>query len=472
MSQIFISYARADRDIAGRIAEYLQANGLNVWWDHDLEPGAVFSVELRQRLNDASHVLVLWSKSSINSHFVLDEATQARGQNKLIPLRIDSCELPLGFGQQHVHDLRRLPDDLVPVVVKLGAPAPVVKPQLKKKVASGTRVASVAISGTMLAVVLGTGGFLYHRQLRDAEGEGQRAAEVQSQSTATKKSEAEKIGPAAREAAGKQEEAATKNAKDRQAAAKDTARIEAERRSAELKREQERREQAQRDALWLDCRQPGNPELITRGCNEIIALDGTAAEAYFLRAMAAQRKSDRSKASADLEQVIRLVPADARAYVARGHLAMAKGDTDAAASACSKAVELDGKSAYALVCRAATFAARQDIEHALEDVTAAVTLDAHNAAAYEARGKYLRARGANDRAIADFNEAIKIDPSFSAAYSGRAAVLAAQGNADRAFVDYGTALRTSAVLVGLSLVILAATSHLLGGLVLPGARRR
>jgi molybdate transport system permease protein len=39
-------------------------------------------------------------------------------------------------------------------------------------------------------------------------------------------------------------------------------------------------------------------------------------------------------------------------------------------------------------------------------------------------------------------------------------------------LDYPSALRTSAVLVGLSLVILAATSQLLGGLVLPGARRR
>jgi molybdate transport system permease protein len=39
-------------------------------------------------------------------------------------------------------------------------------------------------------------------------------------------------------------------------------------------------------------------------------------------------------------------------------------------------------------------------------------------------------------------------------------------------LDYEGALRTSAVLVTLSLGILAATSHLLGGLVLPGARRR
>jgi len=39
-------------------------------------------------------------------------------------------------------------------------------------------------------------------------------------------------------------------------------------------------------------------------------------------------------------------------------------------------------------------------------------------------------------------------------------------------LDYEAALRTSAVLVTLSLAILAATSHLLGGLVLPGARRR
>jgi len=39
-------------------------------------------------------------------------------------------------------------------------------------------------------------------------------------------------------------------------------------------------------------------------------------------------------------------------------------------------------------------------------------------------------------------------------------------------LDYAAAFRTSAVLVAVSLVILAATSHLLGGLVLTGARRR
>ena len=39
-------------------------------------------------------------------------------------------------------------------------------------------------------------------------------------------------------------------------------------------------------------------------------------------------------------------------------------------------------------------------------------------------------------------------------------------------LDYAAAFRTSAVLVALSLLILAATSHLLGGLVLAGAKRR
>ena len=39
-------------------------------------------------------------------------------------------------------------------------------------------------------------------------------------------------------------------------------------------------------------------------------------------------------------------------------------------------------------------------------------------------------------------------------------------------LDYTAAFRTSAVLVVLSLGILAATSHLLGGLVLQGAKRR
>ncbi len=39
MSDIFISYAREDREIAGRLAGALEAAGWSVWWDSKLRAG-------------------------------------------------------------------------------------------------------------------------------------------------------------------------------------------------------------------------------------------------------------------------------------------------------------------------------------------------------------------------------------------------------------------------------------------------
>ena len=39
MADVFISYARADEDYAGRLAERLTELGLEVWWDRRLGSG-------------------------------------------------------------------------------------------------------------------------------------------------------------------------------------------------------------------------------------------------------------------------------------------------------------------------------------------------------------------------------------------------------------------------------------------------
>jgi tetratricopeptide (TPR) repeat protein len=120
MADIFISYARADRDYARRLAAYLEDSGLSVWWDMSLKPGEVFRDEIERRIGEAHHVIVLWSETSVKSHFVLDEAGEAARQNKLVPLRIDGCTLPLGFGQHHTHTVSNWPGDLAAVLAAVG----------------------------------------------------------------------------------------------------------------------------------------------------------------------------------------------------------------------------------------------------------------------------------------------------------------------------------------------------------------
>ena len=102
---VFISYARKNRPLAEALAEALGASGLEVWWDIDLFPGTEFAAVIEAKLQGAVVVIVLWSADSARSAFVRDESSRALKHDKLLPVRIEDIELPLGFGQLHTLDL-------------------------------------------------------------------------------------------------------------------------------------------------------------------------------------------------------------------------------------------------------------------------------------------------------------------------------------------------------------------------------
>ncbi len=104
-SDVFLSYARENRATAEQLADALQAQGLRVWWDRDIAAGSEFSEVIEAQLDGARVVLALWSHDSVRSAFVRDESARALKAAKLLPLRIEDVELPLGFGQIHTLDL-------------------------------------------------------------------------------------------------------------------------------------------------------------------------------------------------------------------------------------------------------------------------------------------------------------------------------------------------------------------------------
>lgn len=106
MTDVFISYKREDRQKAQAIAKVLAKRGYQVWWDIELLPGAKFAQEIRAIIHGAKTAVVLWSKAAVDSPYVVDEATLARECNILIPVRLDDCELPIGFGGLHTLDLK------------------------------------------------------------------------------------------------------------------------------------------------------------------------------------------------------------------------------------------------------------------------------------------------------------------------------------------------------------------------------
>jgi tetratricopeptide (TPR) repeat protein len=105
MPDLFISYAREDRDTALALARVLQSRGIDVWWDRELTGGGDFAAEIERNLRAAPVAVVLWSAASVRSDFVRDECSRARDMGKLLPVRIAEVELPLGFGTLHTLDL-------------------------------------------------------------------------------------------------------------------------------------------------------------------------------------------------------------------------------------------------------------------------------------------------------------------------------------------------------------------------------
>ena len=102
---LFLSYARADEPFARKLATALEQAGFTIWWDAMIEGGAAFGRSIAEALERADAVLVLWSKTSIDSDWVKDEAAQGRDRHRLIPLAIDGTPPPLGFRQYQTIDL-------------------------------------------------------------------------------------------------------------------------------------------------------------------------------------------------------------------------------------------------------------------------------------------------------------------------------------------------------------------------------
>jgi len=157
---LFLSYARDDRPRAEKLADVLTKTGYTVWWDALIEGGAQYATSIRQALETADVVIVLWSKNSVESDWVRDEAALGRDRHRLVPLTLDGTAPPLGFRQYQAIDLshwRGRPDGTEiaaidrAIALAMGhevPPARTRRPMSRRKVlAIGSGVGVLAVSG-------------------------------------------------------------------------------------------------------------------------------------------------------------------------------------------------------------------------------------------------------------------------------------------------------------------------------------
>jgi TolB-like protein len=164
-NSVFLSYSRADQKCALIIIGILESQGYSVWWDGLIPGGDRFGQTTSDALEAAGAVMVLWSQTSIASHWVHDEAARGRDRRCLVPLSIDGSAPPLGFRQFQYLDISPEPlkadsptmqralrsiADLMgrpPALPTKSAPAPQRSTVGRRAVLAGTGIGAVAVAG-------------------------------------------------------------------------------------------------------------------------------------------------------------------------------------------------------------------------------------------------------------------------------------------------------------------------------------
>jgi TIR domain len=126
MSDIFISYSKADHALALKLSAFLEAEGWSVWWDKSLGAADLYRDEIMKQLAAARAVVTIWTESSIKSDWVRAEAGAAKAQGKLIPVKTADVaygDIPLPFGEMHTENVGSKDLIRAAIVAQLTKPA-------------------------------------------------------------------------------------------------------------------------------------------------------------------------------------------------------------------------------------------------------------------------------------------------------------------------------------------------------------
>jgi len=140
MSQVFVSYKRAEKERVKPIVDLLEAQGWSVWWDRKIPPGMTFEKFIEESIAEASCVVAVWSELSVASDWIKTEASEGLKRGILVPVRIDEVDPPFAFRQIHAADLTDLanrPDDDPEVQGLLGSVGKLIRREERRR-AGGT----------------------------------------------------------------------------------------------------------------------------------------------------------------------------------------------------------------------------------------------------------------------------------------------------------------------------------------------
>ena len=109
MNDVFLSYAREDRERVEQLAQAFGEAGLKVWWDSKIDTGSHFDEVLDEALKTSRCVVVAWSQNSIDSDWVRSEANDGFERGILVPVMFEEVSPPLPFRRMQTANLSGWP---------------------------------------------------------------------------------------------------------------------------------------------------------------------------------------------------------------------------------------------------------------------------------------------------------------------------------------------------------------------------
>lgn len=105
MVDVFISYSRADEEKVRLLAQKIEAEGYEVWWDAELPPHKSYGEVIEEKVAACRAAIVVWSETAGQSEWVRAEADLARNAKKLIQTALGDIMPPLPFNQIQFADI-------------------------------------------------------------------------------------------------------------------------------------------------------------------------------------------------------------------------------------------------------------------------------------------------------------------------------------------------------------------------------
>lgn len=122
---VFISYSHGDKSFADRLAAHLMKSHVHVWVDRwEINVGESLITRIQEALQDASALLVILSKSSVNSEWCRKELNAGlireleERRVVILPVLLEDCDIPLFLREKLYADFRKNFDEGLQAVMQ------------------------------------------------------------------------------------------------------------------------------------------------------------------------------------------------------------------------------------------------------------------------------------------------------------------------------------------------------------------